>query len=380
MKAGLRCARAKNVRNDSRMSAPRLACLLGVIALVASVVGCAGNGSEGQPSGSRTSTTNSDRSSTATKPIDQDSSASELAERIDYSELSSYRCDRLLKIVEEIAGAGERSGEPFGEIWFGGTLKGGCVVFGPDAVSIEVHLAEPDTHSFVFSLDRPNTAAGRREAAVQIGDEAYLDNKLPSVVARRGFVEVSLRPYPLNEGAEVMDVETMKAVAAAILEPWPSGPGADESLKHNPPQMPIPASADSGDWALFNPAEMNRKFVEEGAEPPYDRDFLEVNPPVWSLPFRATAPELRRYCESLEGMGFTHSRFIKLLAELGEVKSSSEISRLPCFRTDGKWFVIALPPDSGDNKSSVIVYDWSRFAHRIKLCDSQPEREGCAQS
>jgi hypothetical protein len=341
--------------------------VLGVV-LVIGLAACGGGGDESTAADSESAAAVEDTSAepapTANEPVDTVETTA-VAASVDADALATYDCVALLALVDDVAGPGSRTTEPFDAAWMTGTMKGGCVITGDDAVSVEVHLANADEHSFPFSWRKPSTVAEQEASVLSVGDEAYYDDDPQNLVARRGLVEVSLGVPFLYEGA-VMDRATMERLADALLAPWPSGPGADERPTDEPPSIPLPSGSDPRDWHRFDPAELNAEFVAQGIDPPYDTEIMLA---MWSMEFAQT--ELVSYCETLAAAGFSAE---DALAAYGATPDDIEFTGggPGCIVTD-RDVVVVVANGYGDI-GGLLVTDYDAVLRQQRICAAAPDR------
>jgi len=308
---------------------------------------------------------------------DQHSGPAAAADRpeVDYSGLADYDCERLDALLDEVIGPGDHQGIPHAENWTAGTdYKGGCV-FGDAGVSIEIHLAEPNEHSFEWSIDAPDRAAEREEKSVDVGDEAYQDVSGEGVVlvARKDLVEVRLGA-PIS-GGQSMDPVGMIGLARMILEPWPSGPGAQESLgEPDPPDVPLPPGVVRGDLEYFDVTEFNSKVEEAGGDLDGMKLDPEITPSTFSVNFPASPPQARAYCQELRAAGL-ETGLEDALANVVDAPNSepseegSEES--PCDLTDED---IMASVDKGIDGYVLTIMDWDDLVRQVRICQQSPER------
>lgn len=292
---------------------------------------------------------------------------------IDYSGLAEYDCARLEELLEDVLGPGDYGGMPHAENWTAGTdYKGGCV-FEDAKLSVEIHLAKADEHSFEWSLDAPDRAAEREEKSVEAGDEAYVDTVGDGValVARKGLVELRLGA-PIS-GDESMGSEEMIALARAILEPWPSGPGAQEPAQPEPPDVPLPPGVMRDDLEYFDANEFNEKIEEAGGSFEDAKLDPELVPSTFSVTFPASSGQVRGYCEDLRAAGLDLDLGDALADELGVATEGSDegAGADSCDLTDED---IAATVDRSIDEYTLSLSDWDALVRQVRICQETPER------
>lgn len=290
---------------------------------------------------------------------------------VDYGGLASYDCEKLGALLDEVAGSGDRDSIPHDEGWTAGTsYRGGCAFEGDGEVSIEIHLADPDQHSIVWLL-APDLAAERAEQEVDVGDEAYLESTDDGLdlLARKGLVEVSLR-HPAFGGTS-LDAAEMTSLAAAILEPWPSGPGADEtSGDPAPPDVPLPPGVTGDDLEYFDAQEFARTMEELDADGEGQDFDPEVIASFFTADFSASPAEVTTYCEDLRAAGLDED-LAESLATVTDTTESEPSEESPCALTEGEMVVSVAAATDG---YSVTVSSWDEIVRILLLCEESPER------
>jgi hypothetical protein len=305
----------------------------------------------------------------------QETGATTAAEQseIDYGGLAEYDCERLEELLDDVIGPGDHGGMPHAESWTAGTdYKGGCV-FENAEVSVEIHLAEPDQHSFEWSLGAPERAAERDEKSVDVGDEAYVDAVGDGValVARKGLVELRLGA-PIS-GDESMSSEGMIALGRAILEPWPSGPGAQESDRPEPPGVPLPPGVARGDFEYFDAKDFNEKVEEAGGNFEDAKLDPELVPSTFTVTFPASPGQARRYCDDLRAAGIDIELADALASKLGVAAEGSGggTDEDPCDLTDEE---IVATVDRSIDGYTLSLADWDALVRQVGICRETPER------
>lgn len=310
---------------------------------------------------------------------ERDAGAAAVADEsdIDYSGLAEYDCERLDELLDAVVGAGDHGGMPHAENWTAGTdYKGGCV-FEEEAVSVEIHLAEPNEHSLAWSLVAPDRMAEREDKSVDVGDEAYLDTVGDGVAlaARKGLVEVHLGA-PIS-GDSSMDAGAMIALASAILEPWPSGLEAQESQgRPQPPDVPLPPGVVSDDLDYFDAEEFNEKVAAAGGDLEDATIDPEVVPSTFSVTFQASPDEARAYCEKLRAVGIDADLGEALAEAVGVPAGESEegTDEDPCDLTDEE---IVASVDRTIDEYTLSLMDWDDLVRQVQICRDTPAR--CAE-
>ncbi len=294
----------------------------------------------------------------------------------DYDGLAEYDCVKLGELLEGVLGPGEYEGTPHDERWTEGTgYRGGCAFEGDAEVSIEIHLAEPDEHSLLW-ITVPAREAERAELATDVGDEAYLESTDDGLdlTARKGLVEVSLRRPAFGENT--LDAEQLSALAAAILAPWPTGPGADESAdgtgsdgRPAVPDLPLPPEVVTADLQYFDAEEFARKM--EGINP--DGESVidpEITPDYFHVQFPATEATAEAYCEEIRGAGLDQDPEDAL--EVGADASADSSDEAVCSLTDGEEWMASVSA-IGD-EYLLTVAPWGDVVRVVTLCDEDPGR------
>jgi hypothetical protein len=297
-------------------------------------------------------------------------SAASAAASADYDGLGEYNCAKLGELLEEVVGPGGYEGVPHDERWTVGTrYRGGCAFEGDAEVSIEIHLAEPDEHSILW-VTVPDREAEQAELATDVGDEAYLESTDDGLdlTARKGLVEVSLK-HPAF-GANTLNADQMSSLAAAILEPWPSGPGADESLgQPSPPDLPLPVGVASADLTYFDIDEFVRKMEEISAdegEPILDP---EVSASYFHVQFPASRTAAEAYCEELRDAGLDEAPEEALGGASAQGDSSEgEV----CSLADGEEWMASVSAIS--DEYLLTFTPWEDVVRVVSVCEEDPSR------
>lgn len=293
----------------------------------------------------------------------------------DYDGLVEYDCVKLGELLEEVLGPGEYEGTAHAEGWTEGTAhRGGCAFEGDAEVSIEIHLAEPDEHTILW-VTVPEREAERAELATDVGDEAYLESTDDGLdlTARKGLVEVSLRRPAFGENT--LDAEQLAALAAAILAPWPSGPGADESGLAGSDgdlavaDLPLPPEVVAADFQYFDAEEFARTMeeIDPDSESVFDP---ETTPDYFHVQFPATVAVAGAYCEELREAGLDQDPEDAL--GVGSDGSADSSDEAVCSLTDGEEWMTSVNAIGGEYL--LTVTPWEEIVRVVTLCEEDSGR------
>jgi hypothetical protein len=284
-----------------------------------------------------------------------------LAARPTPAALSAYSCGRLNQMLGRIIGSKPRTPQPLDMRWTAGSLKGGCAFEGRDgSIEVEVHLANTHQHSDAWILAPTNQRERRQEHVAGLGDEAYMlpdPNGMLRLLARKGYVEVFIGTSFLGTGALLTREQAIR-LAAAILAPWPDGPGPSTPTVDWPRTIPLPPGTVRRDVVRYDPDAVwtaIRKANPKAAIP------RELGPGAFWVESTSTPGEITTYCAALARAGYANDPLAKY-----EEKSAG--SR--CSGSDGRWLVTVSEETTGSYLT--MVMSLPAVEQYIRVCKSHP--------
>lgn len=198
-------------------------------------------------------------------------------------------------------------------------------------LAVEVHAATPDQHTLIWGLASPPTEAAREQERIDgIGDEAYLRASPDGegvVTARKGLVEVLLTHRRQGENAvnPSFTPDQLLPAAASVVEPWPSGLGAQPSAPEGVPIDVLPPDVTPADVGYFDPDDP--QFEGAYDDSPDVQEFYSLSAPG----------DAADYCSMLRSRGYADDPS----PEPGETEYG-----VTCIVMDSEWRIIVIGHDT----------------------------------